>query len=143
MQFAILSFALALAPVPATPAEVKVGLFPDLKAKEWVKQDNGMKVWDAKEGTGEAVKANASVVVHYVGWLTDGKSFDSSRKRGEPIEFGLNEVIKGWGVGVVGMKPGGVRRLMIPPELAYGQKDRPGIPANSTLIFEIELISSK
>jgi len=128
----------ALAVLPAYAAEDK---FPDIKAKEWVKQDNGMKTWDVKEGKGEAVKAGANVTVHYSGWLTDGTLFDSSRKGGQPISFGLNQVIKGWGTGVVGMKPGGVRRLMIPPELGYGARGAGNaIPGNATLIFEIELV---
>jgi len=133
--------AVAFLAFPAIAAEDK---FPDLKAKEWLKQDNGMKTWDTKEGKGEAVKAGGTVTVHYTGWLTDGTLFDSSRKGGKPISFGLGQVIKGWGVGVVGMKPGGVRRLMIPPELGYGARGAgAAIPPNATLIFEIELIEAK
>src|SRR5437764_9154812 len=95
---------------------------PDLKAKEWKKQPNGLEIWDVKEGKGDPVKAGGKVKVHYTGWLLDGKVFDSSVKRGEPIEFPLTGVIKGWQEGIPGMKPGGVRRLKIPPELAYGKR---------------------
>lgn len=114
--------------------------FPDLKAKEWKKLESGVEVWDVTEGKGEAVKAGGEVTIHYTGWLTDGKVFDSSKTRGKPNTFGLNMLIKGWQEGVPGMKPGGVRRLRIPSDLAYGAKDKEGIPPNSVLIFEIELI---
>ncbi|HUR52511.1 MAG TPA: FKBP-type peptidyl-prolyl cis-trans isomerase, partial [Gemmataceae bacterium] len=97
-------------------------------------------VWDVTEGKGDAVKAGAEVTIHYTGWLTDGTVFDSSKKRGETITFPLANLIKGWQEGLPGMKPGGVRRLRIPPELAYGEKVRGKIPANSVLIFEIELV---
>ncbi len=140
MQRLLLGIGLTFAFV-AFPAFAVEDKFPDLKAKEWVKQESGMKMWDVKEGKGEAVKAGAKVTVHYTGWLTDGTSFDSSRKGGQPISFGLDQVIKGWGTGVVGMKPGGVRRLMIPPELGYGARGAGNaIPPNATLIFEIELV---
>jgi FKBP-type peptidyl-prolyl cis-trans isomerase FkpA len=118
---------------------------PDLKAKEWKKLDSGLEIWDFKEGKGEAVKEGGTVKVHYTGWLTDDKAtiFDSSVKRNEPIEFSLKRVIKGWQEGIPGMKPGGVRRLRIPPELAYGERAIGDIPANSTLIFEVELLEVK
>ena len=79
------------------------------------------------------------------GWLTDEKAtkFDSSVDRGEKATFPLNRLIKGWQEGIPGMKPGGVRRLKIPAELAYGKDGRPGIPGNATLVFEIELFESK
>jgi FKBP-type peptidyl-prolyl cis-trans isomerase len=98
-----------------------------------------------KEGKGEAVKPGATVVIHYTGWLTDDKAtkFDSSLDRGTKAEFGLDMLIKGWQEGIPGMKPGGVRRLKIPAELAYGAKARGKIPANSTLVFEIELFEAK
>ena len=115
--------------------------FPDLESKEWKKLESGMKVWDVKEGKGDEVKAGESVKVNYVGWLTSGKKFDSSIDRKEPISFGLNQVIKGWGAGVPGMKPGGVRRLVIPPELAYGKRGAgKDIPADATLVFVIEYL---
>jgi FKBP-type peptidyl-prolyl cis-trans isomerase FkpA len=115
--------------------------FPDLEAKEWKKLDNGMKVWDVKEGKGDEAKAGATVEVNYVGWTTAGKKFDSSIDRGETISFGLNRVIKGWGEGVPGMKPGGVRRLVIPPELAYGDRGAgKDIKPGATLVFVIEYI---
>ena len=114
---------------------------PPLDAKEWTKRPNGLQVWDVKEGTGAEAKPAGTVKVHYTGWLTDGKVFDSSKKRNEPIEFPLTGVIKGWGDGVPGMKVGGVRRLVIPPELGYGKRGAPGaIPPDATLVFEIELL---
>ena len=87
---------------------------------------------------GSVVKAGGRVKVHYTGWLTDGKEFDSSVKRGEPIEFGLNQFIKGWQEGIPGMKPGGIRKLVISPEKGYGQDRKEKIPPNSTLVFEVE-----
>jgi len=131
------------APVPAENKKEDIYKLPALDDKGWVKQESGMKVWDVKVGTGAVVKKDATVKVHYTGWLTNGKVFDSSRKRDESIEFGLNQVIKGWTEGVVGMKVGGVRRLMIPPEMAYGDQDKGDIPPKSILIFDIELLEVK
>jgi FKBP-type peptidyl-prolyl cis-trans isomerase len=119
---------------------------PDLKAKEWKKQPNGLEIWDAKVGTGKEVAPGAAVTIHYTGWLTDAGAtvFDSSLKRGQPAEFPLNNLIKGWQEGIPGMKVGGVRRLKIPYQLAYGEAGRPPvIPAKATLVFEIELLDTK
>jgi FKBP-type peptidyl-prolyl cis-trans isomerase len=117
---------------------------PDLKAKDWQEGSQGLKTWDVKVGQGDAVKAGGRVKVHYTGWTLDGKIFDSSVQRNSPIEFGLNQVIQGWATGVPGMKPGGVRRLYIPSKLAYGERGAgSGIPPNSDLVFEIELIEIK
>ena len=123
----------------------KTFTFPDLEAKEWKKLDSGMKVWDVKEGKGDEAKAGSKVKVNYTGWLTNGTPFDSSLlpkfDHVEPISFSLNGVIKGWTEGVPGMKPGGVRRLVIPPEMAYGSQAKgKDIPANSTLVFVIEYL---
>ena len=79
--------------------------------------------------------------MHYSGWLVDGTMFDSSVKRGQPATFPLNRVIPGWTEGVGGMKPGGKRKLIIPPELGYGATGAGGvIPPNATLVFEVELL---
>ena len=117
---------------------------PPLDAPEWKDVGNGLKVWDVTEGTGTAVPPGARVKVHYTGWLTNGTKFDSSVDRGEPIEFPLTGVIKGWQEGIPGMKPGGVRRLLIPSALGYGASGAGrSIPPNATLVFEVELLGSK
>lgn len=98
---------------------------------------------DLVTGTGEQAVRFATVRVHYTGWLTDGKKFDSSLDRGEPFEFmlGAGQVIPGWEMGVEGMKVGGKRELVIPPQLAYGPRGAGGvIPPNATLRFEVELL---
>ena len=115
---------------------------PDLTDAGWKTRPDGMKVWDVTEGSGDACPDGATVTVHYTGWLLNGTVFDSSRKRGQTISFPLSGVIKGWTVGVPGMKPGGKRLLHIPPEMAYGKRGAPGaIPPDATLVFEIELVS--
>jgi len=99
---------------------------------------------DLKAGEGQEAKAGDRVTVHYVGTLTDGTKFDSSRDRGQgfTFELGAGRVIQGWDRGVAGMKIGGLRKLTIPPELAYGTRGFPPvIPANATLVFEVELLS--
>lgn len=104
-----------------------------------------LKVEDLVKGTGKEVKKGDSIVIHYKGTLTDGSTFDSSYNRGTPFEtqIGVGQVIRGWDEGVVGMKVGGKRRLTIPPELGYGDRAVGPIPANSTLIFEVELVDVK
>ncbi len=98
---------------------------------------------DLKVGDGAEAKSGDRVTVHYVGTLTDGKKFDSSRDRGQGFTFqlGAGQVIKGWDRGVAGMKIGGLRKLTIPSDLAYGARGFPPvIPPNSTLVFEVELL---
>jgi FKBP-type peptidyl-prolyl cis-trans isomerase FkpA len=95
-------------------------------------------------GKGAAAEAGERVVVHYVGWLADGRQFDSSRARHDPLDFalGAGDVIKGWDQGIPGMKVGGTRRLTIPAELAYGDQGCGGvIPPQAKLVFEVELLA--
>jgi FKBP-type peptidyl-prolyl cis-trans isomerase len=106
---------------------------------------SGLQYEDLVIGNGPAAEAFQTVSVHYTGTLEDGTKFDSSWDRGTPFEFilGMGQVIAGWDEGVAGMKVGGVRRLIIPPDLGYGTVDYGPIPANSTLFFEVELMEIK
>lgn len=100
---------------------------------------SGLQIIDITVGDGEEVPPGATITAHYTGWLEDGTQFDSS-VGGQPLTRGLNGVITGWTEGVPGMKVGGKRRLIIPPELAYGPGGSGSIPPNATLTFDIELI---
>ena len=133
------SLLLALGAYAATPANPTspVGAAPE--AKE-IKTASGIGITTLKEGTGASPKASDTVKVHYRGTLTDGKEFDSSYKRGQPASFPLNRVIPCWTEGVQTMKLGGKAKLVCPSNLAYGARGVPGIPPNSTLIFEVELL---
>lgn len=129
------------APAPVVPGSAQ----PGPEAEQLIVTDN-------KIGKGAEASAGSTVKVHYTGWLYrplaklhHGRQFDSSIPRGEPLEFrlGTGQVIKGWEQGVMGMKVGGKRTLIIPPELAYGARSVAGIPPNSALIFDVELIDVK
>jgi peptidylprolyl isomerase len=107
---------------------------------------SGLQYVDVKPGTGASPQKGQTVSVQYTGWLLDGTKFDSSRDRNQPFSFrlGQGQVIKGWDEGVATMKIGGVRKLIIPPELGYGARGAGGvIPPNATLTFEVELLSAQ
>lgn len=110
-----------------------------------IKTASGLRYVDTKVGEGEAARAGQTAEVHYTGWLENGKKFDSSHDRNKTFSFplGKGRVIRGWDEGVVGMQPGGLRRLFIPSELGYGSQGAGGvIPPNALLIFDVELISA-
>ncbi len=104
---------------------------------------SGLTYEDINLGSGDAVASGQQVSVHYTGWLTNGTQFDSSKTRNQPFQFrlGASEVIRGWDEGVAGMRTGGIRKLTIPPELAYGSRGAGNvIPPNATLVFEVQLL---
>lgn len=123
---------------PNTAAPTKV-------TGDGVKTASGLQYWDIKAGTGALAKDGSHVTVHYTGWLTTGKKFDSSVDAKQPFDFTIaqGDVIKGWDEGVAGMKVGGKRQLRIPPELGYGASGSGPIPPNATLIFDIQLLAVK
>src|SRR3984893_3649741 len=104
---------------------------------------SGVEYWDIVVGTGATAVQGKTVGVHYTGWLTNGKKFDSSVDRGRPVSFplGAGRVIRGWDEGIAGMKVGGKRQLRIPPGLAYGIRGSGAVPPNSILIFDVELLA--
>ncbi|GFO64119.1 FKBP-type peptidyl-prolyl cis-trans isomerase [Geomonas paludis] len=110
------------------------------KEKDAVKTPSGLLYKSLKEGTGASPTATDKVKVNYRGTLVDGKEFDSSYTSGRPVEFGLNQVIKCWTEGLQKMKVGGKAQLICPPDLAYGERGSGLIPANATLVFEVELL---
>jgi FKBP-type peptidyl-prolyl cis-trans isomerase FkpA len=104
---------------------------------------SGLVIEDLEVGQGATAEKGTRVSVHYTGWLTDGRKFDSSKDRNDPFVFplGAGHVIRGWDEGVQGMQEGGRRKLTIPPELGYGARGAGGvIPPNATLVFEVELL---
>jgi len=125
------------AAAPNTKAPTKV-------TGDGVKTPSGLQYWDIRIGTGQVAKDGDHVKVHYTGWLTSGKKFDSSVDAHQPFDFrlGKGDVIKGWDEGIAGMKVGGKRQLRIPPDLAYGAAGyQPVIPPNATLIFDVQLLA--
>ena len=150
-------FYITAASQPQVQADVKFVAAPEQKEKPEPKEEpkgdkkvvttaTGLKYIDEKEGTGRAAKVGDTVVVHYTGTFKDGKKFDSSRDRGSPFSFtiGVGQVIPGWDEGVMSMKEGGRRKLVIPPKLGYGSQGVGGvIPPNSTLVFDVELIEAR
>ncbi len=126
-------------PAPAAPA---VPSYPgDAVDGEGTVTASGLKYYDLVVGDGPQPAGRSTMVkVHYTGWLTDGTKFDSSVDRGQPIDFRLSGVIAGWTEGVGSMRVGGKRKLIIPPDLAYGPGGGGSIPPAATLIFDVELI---
>ena len=127
-----------------------LGVVGNVAAADKVTTPTGLVYMDEKVGTGAEAKSGQTASVHYTGWLNQngepGTKFDSSVDRGQPFEFALGAgmVIKGWDQGVAGMKVGGKRRLVIPPELGYGARGAGGvIPPNASLIFDVELLGVK
>ncbi len=131
----------SVAPSPAPSPTTTPSPTPTVS--KMIQMENGLKIQDLKVGTGPEAKSGFAVAVNYIGTLENGTKFDSSYDRGQPFQFmlGAGQVIKGWDIGVAGMKVGGKRKLIIPSDLAYGERTIGPIPPNSTLVFEVELLA--
>lgn len=146
-----LLFAFTACPPAEPPVEEEVELppvqdtfNPEEDLEDLTETDSGLQYKDLAAGDGDKAEAGKQVTVHYTGWLTDGSKFDSSRDRGEPITIplGAGQVIPGMDEGLKGMKIGGHRRLVIPPNLAYGDQGAGDvIPPNATLVFNVQLLA--
>jgi peptidylprolyl isomerase len=145
MCCAVALLVLGLAAQDSKSAAKKQDSKEEAKPPKVITTASGLKYQDLVEGTGESPKDGDTVLVHYSGWLLSLKKFDSSVDRGQPFPFhlGRGEVIKGWDEGVATMKVGGKRKLVIPPDLGYGARANGMIPANATLVFEVELLEIK
>ena len=129
-------------PSPSSTTNSSPPLSP---AGKIITMENGLQPQDLVMGTGAEAKKGELVTVNYVGTLTNGQKFDSSYDRNQPFQFilGTGMVIQGWDLGVAGMKVGGKRKLVIPAALGYGERANGPIPANSILVFEVELLNIK
>ncbi|MFW5952249.1 MAG: FKBP-type peptidyl-prolyl cis-trans isomerase [Gemmatimonadota bacterium] len=127
-------------PEPVRQELLAPSLGVDLSAME--RTESGLYVETLRPGDGRTAERGQQVLVHYEGFFADGRRFDSSRDRHEPLEIpiGMDVVIDAWDEGIVGMRVGELRRLVVPPELGYGDRGAPGIPPDATLVFEIELL---
>lgn len=149
MKLPLILTAVTIALIPMSNADSALekgkAFLKENATKEGVKTSaSGLQYKITKEGSGKSPKATDTVVVHYKGTLINGKEFDSSYKRGEPLEFPLNRVIKGWTEGLTYLSEGGKATLYIPSDLAYGSRGAgPDIGPDETLIFEVELIKIK
>lgn len=128
---------------PKDPEELDFAAVTGVSLAVMTKTDSGLYFQDLRTGSGPEAQDGDTLTVHYTGWLHDGTQFDSSVDRDQPFQFilGVGQVIQGWDQGVRGMRVGGKRKLVIPPDLGYGPARNGPIPGNSTLVFDVELLA--